>query len=229
MKKITTILAFSLLSVAALPQTPFNVSDILPGGLFGMASASRLTVIGTVASSQGIGRRLTEQQRRDLDDLSKTLGGSLYTIRVESIVCAQTDFERAMPRPQLTNGSLLIFQERDAPLYTGDYRRPDYLVKQRYLLFLTAIPDQDKLPVNYDLEAGQTYYEAVKGEKGVIPLPDDKLRLLTNLKLLCEAVRPVELPLKLKHLHDLRRSSDPDLRQSAEEAIKSLTRKYLVP
>lgn len=208
-----------------LGQSPAGQrADMGQGKLFRLASASDVIVIGTVIRAQGIAKRL-DPSIKILDDLSKTLGGRLYTISVEAVMCAQTDFIPGVARPNLAGKNIFIFIERDAPMYRDGNEREDFIVNARYLIALVAKPAQADLPVVYQLDAGQTYYRSLDGRNGVFSLADDKLPMLDILRRFCEALQPVDLQLKLKKLNDLRHVSNADLRLSAEAAIRLLMRK----
>src|SRR5882762_4573014 len=82
----------SIKTVAGTERIPpeYDLSDLYP-----RAVASRFVVIGTVVKTDGVSQRMTSELLRrvkDEGDLSLALGGGLYTIRVESTVCRQTDF-----------------------------------------------------------------------------------------------------------------------------------------
>src|SRR5260370_8559091 len=67
-----------------------DLSDLYP-----RAVASQFVVIGTVVKTDGVSQRMTSELLRrvkDEGDLSLALGGGLYTIRVESTFCRQTNF-----------------------------------------------------------------------------------------------------------------------------------------
>ena len=77
-----TLLLLNLLALSAGAQPLIAGSTKLVGvEMVRQASSSDFVVVGTVIGPSAIGRRLTEKELRELDDLSKTLGGYLYTIR----------------------------------------------------------------------------------------------------------------------------------------------------
>ena len=75
-----TLLLLNLLALSAGAQPFIAGSTKLVGvEMVRQASSSDFVVVGTVIGPSAIGRRLTEKELRELDDLSKTLGGvSLY-------------------------------------------------------------------------------------------------------------------------------------------------------
>jgi hypothetical protein len=191
-----------------------------PGELFRLTSSSDFVAIGTVTNSQAIANRMTDKEMHENFDLSKVVGGMLYTFQVEELICVKTDFMPGVMRPMMTGKDFLIFQRRPIPMYENGIYREFYVVKQRYLMFLTALPHQEQLPKKYKLEESQAYYEAFEGKKGLIPLPDDSLPLLMKLRQFCEALSFADADQKITLLKDLAQSSDPELRQSAKDAIE---------
>ncbi len=210
------LLTFSLSMGPAWSQAPAS-SNITPHGeLFRLATSSDFIAIGTVTSSRAISKRLTEKELLNLDDVGKTLGGVLYTFHAEQVICARADFKSDTQRPRITSDKFLIFKKRD----TRFFQEESYKEKILYLILLTALPEQEQLSRAYRLEKGQTYYEAFEGKKGLVPVADDKRPLLIKLKQFCDAVRPPSAIDKLKGLSRLTHARDPDLRQSAKEAIR---------
>src|SRR5580765_347251 len=87
---------FNAFTAVAQIDTDRVPSAVDTGDLYLRATASRFVVIGTVVSTHGVGRRMTPELLRRVkaeSDISLTTGGGLYTIRVESTVCRQTDFK----------------------------------------------------------------------------------------------------------------------------------------
>jgi hypothetical protein len=123
-------------------------------------------------------------------------------------------------RPLIKGKDFLIFLRRDTPMYENGHERERVLDKHRYLMFLIALPDQEELPKKYKLEEGQTYYRVFEGQDGLIPLEDDNLPLLLKLRQFCEALSFVDPDQKISLLKELTGSPDPELRQSAKEAIE---------
>jgi hypothetical protein len=203
--------------------------------IFRLASSADFIAVGILTEIKGTGKRLTEQEARELDDLSKANGGIVYSFRVEQLICAQTDFQPGVGRPTMEGKSLFIFHTLDEPVteYEGTdtpvKKREKYQLKQRYLLLLTALPEQEQLTRKYILDGGQIYYTAFEGEKGLITLPADDPSLPKNLMEFCEALSPVEAQQKLARLNVLMHVASPELRSSAKEAIRVIEQNALRP
>jgi hypothetical protein len=203
--------------------------------IFRLASSADFIAVGTVTEIKGTGRRLTEQEARELEDLSKANGGMVYSFRVEKLICAQTDFKPGVERPTMEGKNLLIFHNLDEPVteYEGTdtpvKKREKYQLKQQYLLLLRALPEQEQLTRKYNLDGGQTYYTAFEGEKGLIPLPADDSSLSKSLVEFCEALSPAEAQQKLARLNVLMHVASPELRSSAKEAIRAIEQNALRP
>lgn len=186
--------------------------------MFRLATSSEFAVVGRVVSSRPIAKRLSQQELSQLDDLSKTLGGVLYTIKVEDVVISRDDFIDSGPKQKITGGDIFIFKKRDASFFRGE----SYDQGQKYLIFLTPLPGLDQLVKEYTLAEGETYYEAFEGKKGLVVLVNDSLPLLVRLRQLGGAVKPDDPQQKLKRLRALTQSNDAELRQAAREAIRMI-------
>jgi len=93
----------------------YDLSDLYP-----RAVASRFVVIGTVVKTDGVSQRMTSELLRrvkDERDLSLALGGGLYTIRVESTVCRQTDFRADAYTSSEAPQTVYVFLPRDEPMF----------------------------------------------------------------------------------------------------------------
>lgn len=217
MKKTVLFCILSFLTNTILPQTlGRTVEDSPLGEICRLAYSSDFIVIGTVIQSRPIPKRLSNDEVEKLDDLSKTLGGVLYTFQVEKILCSRADLTLDVRKTQASSERFFIFKIRD----TRFFQEEIYQDKQRYLIFLTAIPHQNQLLNQYNLEKGQIYYRAFEGGKGLVPLSNDDLPLLNKLKQFCAAISPSSPQEKIRRLNNLALSSDPELKQSAIEAIK---------
>jgi hypothetical protein len=217
MKKTVLFCIFSFLTNTVLPQSPSRpVEGSPPGEIYRLASSSDFIAIGTVIQSRPIPKRLSNDEIVKLDDLSKTLGGVLYTFQVEKVLCSRADLTLDVRKAQASGERFFIFKIRD----TRFFQEEIYQERQRYLIFLTAIPNQNQLLIQYSLEKGRIYYQALGGGEGLIPLSSDEMPLLDKLKQFCAAVSPSSPHEKIRRLSNLAESSDPELKQSAIEAIK---------
>jgi hypothetical protein len=203
------------LALVGIQKSPTASQDAPLGELFRLSVSSDYVAIGTVTKARLIAQRVPEKKLApgELIDLGDFRGELLYTFHVENLLCARTDFEPGVPRPEMEGEDFYIFKKK----FIDNKER--YNQNERYLLFLTPVPNQDQLLKELDLEQGRTYYEAFEGKRGLIPLPDDNLPLLDKLKQVCEAVSPADPQEKLERLKALANSSDPELRQSAKEAM----------
>jgi hypothetical protein len=223
MRGISLLCAVAIFNLGGIAQMSPNEHSLVNSGvIFRKVLDSDLIVVGSVIKREGVAKHLNREQVKKVDDLSKTLGGTLYTIEVESLVCAKSDLKAGAVRPQIARKDVYVFVKRDAPMFQNGNRREEFREKERYLVLLTAIPEQAALVENYSLDPKNVYYRAVNGESGVISIPDDKNRVLSDLRRFCGALAPSDSDGKLKLLDLLKRSSEGDLRQSAEDALTLL-------
>lgn len=208
--------------------------------LYRRAAASRVVVVGTVAKSEGVSKRLSQA---DIDKMKRpapsgttsvaldgVVGGSLYAIDIENTVCRQADFRPSTIQANNTIQSVFIFVPRDEPMFTGGHQRERLVVGERYLLFLTPTPPEvrKKWVESFNLDRKLDYYRTEQLSRGVVPLrrsqEDSKKApsVLERLTQLCRALRPPELAEKLEAVRTLARSDDPVLRREAIEAETAL-------
>ncbi|HLG17502.1 MAG TPA: hypothetical protein VJH03_23865 [Blastocatellia bacterium] len=156
----------------------------------------------------------------EVPDLGKVVGGMLFVLQVENILCGRTDFDArvtiARPKPQ----KILVFKKYDREFYEGGY----YQLGQRYLVFLTPHREQKDLATKYRLEAGTTYYEAFEGERGLISLTEEEPPPVAKIRQFCRAVRPAGPDVKIRRLSRLLSSGDAELEQAAVQAIRFFQR-----
>lgn len=231
----------SLLSIALtyVPARQIDTERISPeqdmGDLYLRAAASRFVVIGTIAKTDGVSQRMTPellQRVKAESDLSLTLGGGLYTIRIESTVCRQTDFEVDAYTSMEAAHTAYMFLPRDEPLFVNGHRRETLLAGQRYLLFLAAVPPrvQQKWVELFQLDPKEHYYRGEELSRGVVPLFRQTAEgftpmqppVLGKIVQLCQAVRPPHLAEKLEALKTLASSGDSVLQREAEIAVNAL-------
>jgi hypothetical protein len=204
-----------VLAARVCPQQLLAETTTTDANLFYLSVSSDLAVVGKVIDSRGIGKRLSKEQISKIDDLMKTVGGSLYTIQVEETLIKRSDLGLGESQYPPVNGKLFLFKKRDGPYFPNEL----YARGQRYLIFLSA-PNQANLRKEYMLDSGQTYYQASDPVKGIVQISSSREPFLLKLRQLGEAVRPSDQRQKLQRLKALSRSSDPEIRQSAVEAIK---------
>ncbi|HLG16048.1 MAG TPA: hypothetical protein VJH03_16315 [Blastocatellia bacterium] len=192
-----------------MPPLPYHKLSFEP------VSSSEFVVIGRVGRPRGIHQRLREGERLELD-LGKVKGGVLFTFEVEKLLCTKADFTRGASRADTPLDKFRIFKTSDQRLEMREF----YSQNQRYLMFVKRIPNSEELPTLYNLDEGETYYEAFEGVRGLIPLGEKAPPLVARLEQFCRAVRPVDPRTKLRLLKRLIASSDPELRQTAQEAAR---------
>lgn len=183
--------------------------------LFYLSTSSDFAVLGKVIDTRGIGKRLSQEELRNLDDLGKTLGGTVYTVQVEDVVIRRANFGIGGSQPRAVRGKIQVFKRRDGPYSPNEL----YVKGQRYLIFLST-PDQVTLGNRYLLDKGQVYYQAFEPDQGIVRITSLREPFLIELRQLGEAVRPSDPRQKLQRLKVLLRSTEPELRKSANEAIK---------
>ena len=210
--------------------TAFSLQDDFPpsppvvhrsADLFRLAHGSDVIATGTVSARTPRGKRLTEQELLKLDDLSKALGGVLFTLDVDELLCVKTDFTPGVRRPQVPNKKLLIFKKRDSRFFSSE----QYALGHRYIAFLKVLPGQEQLVKEYQLDSGPVYYEAFEGKTGLVDLPADD-SFLTSVKAFCQALAPTSGGAKIRLLDRLAQSADPGLKDSATQA-SSLVRQNM--
>jgi hypothetical protein len=221
--------------VPAFARSQIDTERIPPAqdssDLYRRAAAGQLVVVGTVVASEGVSKRPTEElvQRVKTDgDLSLMVGGSLYTIHIEDILCREADFKTEVSTPHPTPQTLYMFVARDEPLYVDSHRREVLVVGQRYLLFLVPPPSQvvQNWISSSQLNPKHDYYRGEELSRGVVALSQDPndSKLLERVTQLCGALKPTSLKDKFAALKRLSTSADPVLSEQAtlaEVALKS--------
>jgi hypothetical protein len=239
-------IAVCLLAVGpALCQMPYrNEADL--SDLFARVSASDYVVIAKLSKSAYIPPRPSKEKldrlRLDEETATKagggvinppndmTKSGMLYTLTVTASVCRQADF-RLDPEEQASLRSpvymLIPWREGGSD---ADVERFD--PGATYLLFIEKDQAQDKFGALYQLDTTRTYYRAHLRSRGVLQLPSadnkggpgDKVTpVVSAVTTLCDAVKPADYIGKIGSLTGLMySSSDPNVRQAAEDAITVL-------
>jgi hypothetical protein len=232
MRKVLLLVVFFYLVIPASAQldTESVPPELDQRDLYARASASRVVVVGTVISSEGVlPRLLPGQPSRWQSKDGKDLRASLYTVRVEETICRQSDFEGAAPdvnnRPQPFY-LFIPFDESDLP--AGDFRE-EIIPGQRFLLLLHEL-DAHALTVQYELDPNRIYYRGEGHNRGVIPFQPRTLLsqgqtppdVIDKFRKLCTAMRPPKFEDKLALLQQLVDSQDPVLQKEAEIAKSAI-------
>jgi hypothetical protein len=212
------------------------------------AAASRFVVIGTVIKAEGVGRHLSESDKQKMSQpsadgktaivLLPTLGGSLYTIRIEKTVCRQEEF-RIIPAHDGrlsadSDQTAYLFVPRTGPMFEGGHPQEILQLGERYMLFLyePAREKQQEWTKSFELDPKRVYYRGEELSRGVIPLAKPSAEnprpeqppVLEKVTRLCEAMQPTDLVDKLAGLKSLENSGDPILAKEAEAAAKALAK-----
>jgi hypothetical protein len=116
--------------------------------------------------------------------LSAAIGGRVYIFKVKEVVC-----RNAEPKGLKSNSLTKIsFFDVDGSGFYQFYER-----KKKYLVLLTALPEQDKLKDKYELDPQITYYSPYPfsdggGNESRVKEISSKLNdnYTTQLKSLCE-------------------------------------------
>jgi|GEM_PF-3775746 len=195
-----------------------------PTEMLRLATESDFAIVGTLVRSEGIVKRLSDEELTKLDDLNKAVGGIVYIFHVEDVVIKRADFGGAANRMSIPVDNLLIFKRRGA----GDPYSPNelYVYGKRYLIFVKAFPDPTKLMKDYKLDEKKTYYQAFEPNKGVMLVESNPQQFLLNLKQFGDAVKSPDPRTKLQKLKVLSNSPDPELKQTATAAIKLIHQKF---
>jgi len=234
-----TLRLIVLLSLVSSAWAQLDTESIPPEldqrDLYARAAESRLAIIGTVVSSEGVlPRRLPGQSDRWHSNAGKDRRASLYIVRLEETVCRQSDFENGAPESAEESQPFYLFipfDESDLP--NGDFRE-EILPGQRYLLLLHLL-DSHLLNAEYELDPNRTYYRGQGHNRGVIPLEPQTAagrshappEVVEKFRKLCSAMRPPKPEDKLALLQQLADSGDPVLQKEAENAINAVKAKMV--
>jgi hypothetical protein len=218
-----------LLPMSNPPDPAHNVAS-----LYKRASASRFVAVGTVVDGRSVMSRKERQylnallaafkegKERPKPDPDPNTIGHLYTIRLEQILCRQSDFQASLSQSLAPDPNVIyIFVPFDGNLQPY-VERPK--TNERDLLFLVTPAGQKQWIEEYDLDRDQTYYQAMWRGEGVISLsePGESPPILDKMTQLCQAVQPADPAQKIAALDKLAASGDPVLQKEAAEAKKSL-------
>ena len=237
-----------LVLAIASAQTVFGWIDQVPrgpdlGDLHSRLSESALVVRGKVILHQAVTPRALPASRQIGPNLWATepitfpRGGALFTVSVEEVYCQAADFGTAPSAqtapPNLVRLFVPLAEPQSAQSNFDPHRRNprEWLLPNReYLLFLYEPRGQDALLKTYNLDAGQTYYRAVEGQRGAVALPDAAnpekpytfiTPLVQAVTVFCEAVKGPDAATKIRQLQGVRNFFDyPDWRKSVDEAIQ---------
>lgn len=225
---LCTLFALGVLAIASAQiDTPPIPPERDVRDLYRRVAASRFVVVGTVVESEGVTKRMTpEVTEKARTDLGAALGGSLYRIRVEDVVCRQSDLAPAVTGAAEVPQVLGIFVPRTFATFPDEVLLP----QRRYLLFLVVPREQEAWIKTFQLDPAQTYYRTEEGYRGAIPLAQPAAGqpapaeppVLDKIRRLCQAMKPSKRADKLAALNKLAKSDDPVLRKEAAEAVSAL-------
>lgn len=142
-------------------------------------------VVAEYVESKIVRKKNYFDEVKKTNDLSAAIGGRVHTFKVKKVVCKN---EFAKPEgAELSSSAKLSFFDVDG---SGFYQL--YEEKKKYLLLLSALPDQSKLKDNYELDSHIIYYnpypfsDAERNEQRVKEIYSElKGNYLSQLKNLC--------------------------------------------
>ena len=227
---LAALLAFTFVALAAGQiDSPRIRPEQDVDDLYQRAAASVFVVTGTVVKSEGIGKRMTPallERMKSEGDLGLMMAGILYTIRVESTVCRQSDFHNDATSPKVPAAPLEKTAHIFIPRTSAVYPNEGFLASGEHELFFLIVPEQEaEWTKTFELDPAQVYYRAHGGYRGIVPIlpqPIAKQPVLDKLTQLCQAVRPANVAEKLAALNKLAGSGDPILEKEANAAAEAL-------
>ncbi|MBI3424371.1 MAG: hypothetical protein HY011_15675 [Acidobacteria bacterium] len=244
LRLVMAVSVLALSSAGVAPQThyvrkslvllplPVSSDHMLKGGIahsdfgkqkpldfFQLLTTSDLVLIGTITQTDVFGRRLSKEELRNLKDLGSTLGGRINHLKIESVICASSDFKEGIPRPAMTGKVLQIFQKRDQMFTEGLY-----LENKKYLVCVKRLPNQEELYKEYTVVSGNIYYGTFDGNKFDLA---DKLEskplqsILPVLQQLSDALAQATVKKKIDQLNKLANATnDANLKVSLVKIIE---------
>lgn len=192
--------------------------------LFHFASGSDYVVIATMTERGPVGK-VNKKAELDLADL---VAGRLFSFQVEKLLCSKEQFLPVSFSEQKVIHDFQIF-------VPGQISEENYLKDHKYLIFLQAQPETDKLAEVYELDKDKLYYRAFDGKttylfpaghrtstKGVIDLSDpEHQELAQRIEIFCKAFNETDKAARLNNLRKLADSPDEELKSNAAYAIKT--------
>ncbi len=172
---------------------------------------------------------------------SRDLGGNLYALGIEHVLCRKGDFAPGTQSDAPVPDKVHIYvEDREAfsvSMYDSNRRElpESFQPGREYLLFLyeQSPAETDRLLKKYNkLDAALVYHRTVDGRRGAVALPDaehpEKPRdfitpLVQAVTTFCEAMKGPDAATKIRQLQGVRDSFDyPAWRQSVDRAIQEL-------
>src|ERR1700680_3552599 len=125
------------------------------------------------------------------------VGGSLYTIHIEDMLCRKADFKTEVSTPHPTPQTLYMFVARDEPLYVDSHRR-EVLVSVRHTCssWCRLRPRWSRTgSVHSNLIRNMITIAGEELSRGVVPLSQDTndSKLLERVTQLCGALKPTSI------------------------------------
>lgn len=172
---------------------------------------------------------------------SRDLGGTLYSLAIEQVLCRKGDFEPVAQPESPAPETVHIFVEDNEAFWVSLYsstrhESPESFEPGReYWLFLyeQSPAEKDRLLKKYNkLDATRISHRTVDGRRGAVALPDaahpEKPRdfitpLVQAVTTFCEATKGPDAATKIRQLQGVRERFDyPAWRQSVDRAIQRL-------
>lgn len=128
-------------AMAAPPSLWPMHSEIEGGDLFELVSGSEICAVATITEATPVARR---PRSRPITDLSATVGGTLFAMRIDEHLCSRSDLA-SHDSTGIENrpAEVYMFWERGDEGYFGESAP---LLNQRYLIFAKPAANQDESP-----------------------------------------------------------------------------------
>ena len=222
--KVTLLLVATLLSSG--PQA-LDLSSI-QGSIFRRVLQSDYVAVGRITYWQRANMRPRPGEPvLDLKWIAR--GGWLYRFEIEELLCSSKDLEVQAaatggnpPWPSLLSLFQTRKERRTFPAHQPTPPYEKYPRDDRFLLFVTPRENQQQLPAEYELAAGQIYYRAAERNRGVVSLASPESE---GIRRFCEAIQVPDPQEKLARVESLAKIPDSDLQISAQEALEFLRKR----
>ncbi len=201
--------------------------------IFHYAYNSDYVVVAMLDKLEPVASANKKEDGQSISNLEDSVAGVLYSFRVERLLCSKESFSLKGDSPPNLLQKFQIFVAIEKNF------EESYAKGQRYLIFLRALPNQEKLAAIYELDKSKNYFEAFEGyksifstgsgslhsppKKGIVEMSNLKYQdLIEKIEIFCSALNGTDKNMKIKKLQKLTKSSDEQLRSNAIYAIKAL-------
>jgi hypothetical protein len=213
-------------STVELPERAHikQVNMTEPPALFQFVFESDFVVIGSTNKAIPIGKRVKKPEL----DLADWAAGSVVELQAEEILFSNELFGSGVPSTMNTTNQFEIFDINNWKVI--------YKENTRYLLFLKAIPNDDQIFVDLDLDKTKRYFRPFTGPQSIFPERADPMHGTFNLGIIdlstgkypdlidairqfCDALSPGDRTERIQNLRKLTKSDNNVLRENAEYPI----------